>query len=208
MVTNVLEIPKITLISVILTCSLLFSCAQKESANQQPKENKTPKVLVADKFAYPISKNEYVTEAKDTKDDWYNATNFGQDFHLGEDWNKNSGGNTDCGEPVYAIGNGVIVYAENAGPGWGNVLIIEHTLPDGKKIESLYGHLQEILKKSGEVKKRELVAKIGNADGKYLCHLHLEIRDETCPMWHTAGGGYSGDTKGWLEPSEFIDSHR
>lgn len=208
MVADVLKMPMIKLLLVVFSFSLFFSCTQKETANQQPKVNKSDKVLIADKFAYPISKNEYVTEAKDNKDEWYNATNFGQDFHLGEDWNKNSGGNTDCGEPVYAIGNGIIVYAENAGAGWGNVLIIEHTLPDGKKVESLYGHLQEFVKTSGEVKKRDLIGKVGNATGKYLCHLHLEIRDESSPMWNTAGVGYSGETKGWLEPSEFIDSHR
>lgn len=194
-------------------CCIIFitlnflSCRNSEVAKNMSKPIPQP-TPIADKFAYPVSKNEYVTEAKDNKDEWYNATNFGQDFHLGEDWNKNSGGNTDCGEPVYAIGNGVIVYAQNAGEGWGNVLIIEHILPDGKKVESLYGHLLEFVKTSGEVKKRELIAKIGNANGKYLCHLHLEIRDETCPFWHQVGGGYSGETKGWLEPSEFIDSHR
>ena len=181
---------------------------QNSVAKQTQPAPKPSSKIIADSFAYPISKNEYVTEAKDKKDDWYNALNFGENNHLGEDWNKNSGGNTDCGEPVYAVANGTIVYAQNAGSGWGNVLIIEHTSPNGKKVESLYGHLLEILKKSGEVKKCEQIAKVGNADGKYLCHLHLELREETCPMWHTVGGGYSGERKGWLEPSEFIDSHR
>ena len=199
------EKSKILLLALL---AFLFSCTSQNQPNQNSTNSENKSVIVADKFAYPISKNGYVTEAKDAKDEWYNATNFGQDNHLGEDWNKNSGGNTDCGEPVYAIGNGTIVYAEYAGVGWGNVIIIEHTLPDGKKVESLYGHLLEILKKSGEVKKREQIAKVGNADGKYLCHLHLEIRDETCPMWHQVGGGYSGERNGWLDPSEFIDKHR
>lgn len=171
------------------------------------KTNPQP-TLTADKFAYPVGKNETLTEAKETKDDWYNARNFGEENHLGEDWNKNSGGDSDCGEPVFAIGNGVIVYADYAGTGWGNVVIIEHTLPDGKKVESLYGHLQEILKKSGEVKKREQIGKVGNADGKYLCHLHLEIRDESCPLWRQVGPGYSAERNGWLDASEFIDNHR
>lgn len=192
---------------IIFLVIFFWACRNSETAQNKAKPTPQPSPI-ADKFAYPISQKEYVTEAKDNKDDWYNATNFGQDFHLGEDWNKNSGGNTDCGESVYAIGNGIIVYAQDAGEGWGNVLIIEHTLPDGKKVESLYGHLQEFVKTSGEVRKRELIAKVGNANGKYLCHLHLEIRDETCPMWHQVGVGYSGETKGWLEPSEFIDAHR
>ncbi len=193
-------------ISFIMFIAVVIWACEKPAVSEI-KPNKKPLVL-AENFAYPISKNDYVTEAKDAKDDWYNATNFGETNHLGEDWNKNSGGDSDCGESVYAVANGTIVYAQDAGPGWGNVVIIEHILPDGKKIESLYGHLQEILKNSGEVKIREQIGKIGNADGKYLCHLHLEIREETCPMWHTVGGGYSGERKGWLDPSEFIDKNR
>jgi murein DD-endopeptidase MepM/ murein hydrolase activator NlpD len=193
-------------ISFVILAALCFAACQKPSETRI--ETKSEPIIIADKFAYPISKNEFVTEAKDTKDDWYNATNFGETNHLGEDWNKNSGGNTDCGEPVYAIGNGTIIYADYAGTGWGNVVIIEHTLPDGKKIESLYGHLLESLKSEGEVKKREQIGKVGNADGKYLCHLHLEIRVESCPMWHQVGGGYSSERNGWLDASEFIDKFR
>jgi murein DD-endopeptidase MepM/ murein hydrolase activator NlpD len=189
----------------MLVAFAVAACEQPKVSETQPVSKP---VVIAENFAYPIGNKEFVTEAKDTKDDWYNARNFGEDNHLGEDWNKNSGGNTDCGESVYAIGNGTIVYADDAGTGWGKVVIIEHTLPGGKKIESLYGHLQEILKKSGEVKFREKIAKVGNADGKYLCHLHLEIRQESCPMWRQVGGGYSDNRNGWFDPSEFIDAFR
>lgn len=99
----------------------------------------------------------------------------------------------------------MITYAADAGPGWGNVIIVTHTLPDGKKVQSLYGHLQEILKTSGEVKKRELIGKIGNANGRYLCHLHLEIREDHCPSWDSVFVGYSPVAYGWVDPSEFID---
>jgi murein DD-endopeptidase MepM/ murein hydrolase activator NlpD len=191
----------------LLVSALLFSCTTQKMSNQTSNNSEDKPVIIADKFAYPVGKQEFLTEAKDSKDDWYNATNFGENNHLGEDWNKNSGGNTDCGESVYAIGNGVITYAKDAGTGWGNVVIIEHTLPDGKKIQSLYGHLQEISKTSGEVKKREQIGKIGNANGKYLCHLHLEIRDESCLSWNIVFVGYSPIRNGWVDPSEFIDSH-
>lgn len=162
-------------------------------------------VPVAESLAYPIGTTEKITEAKDKKDDWYNALNFRDNNHLGEDWNKNSGGNTDCGEPVYAIGDGLITYAADAGAGWGNVVIITHRLPDGAQIQSLYGHLQEIVKTSGTVKKRELIGKIGNANGKYLCHLHLELRESYCPAWDSVFVGYSPVAYGWTDPSEFID---
>ena len=70
------------------------------------------------------------------RDLWYNAQDFGENRHLGEDWNKTTGGNTDCGEPVFAAADGRIVFAEDAGAGWGNVVIIEHAAADGTKIQS------------------------------------------------------------------------
>jgi len=186
-----------------------FACraseAQQNQSNTSP--SPTPKI-VARKFAYPLGKTGTLTQAKDRQDEWYNAQDFGANDHLGEDWNKNSGGNTDCGEQVFAVADGSIVYAENAGPGWGNVVIVEHNLANGTRVQSLYGHLQKILKTSGDVKMRERIGEVGNADGKYLCHLHLEIREEICPVWNQAGGGYSADRKGWLDPSDFIDKHR
>jgi len=191
----------------IFLALLQFACnntATTQTLKPTPTPTEIPKII-AKKFAYPLGKGESLTQAKDKKDDWYNALDFGENNHLGEDWNKNSGGNTDCGEAVFAIADGRIVYAENAGVGWGNVVIIEHDLADGTRVQSLYGHLQKILKTSGEVKFREQIGEIGNADGKYLCHLHLELREENCPMWNQAGGGYSAERKGWLDPSDFID---
>lgn len=189
-----------------------FACkvisVSEAQTNQNRAETNSAPTIIADNFAYPIGKTESVTQARDKKDEWYNALDFGFSNHLGEDWNKNSGGNTDCGEPVFAAGNGTIVFAENAGTGWGNVVIIEHNLPGGKKVQTLYGHLQTILKTSGEVKKREQIGTIGNADGKYFCHLHFELREENCPEWNKAGGGYSAENKGWLDPSNFIDKNR
>lgn len=201
----------IAVVSALIAC--ISSEAQRNQTNSntqtQPNSNKidAPKII-AKNFAYPIGKTEIVTQKKDKKDEWYNAQDFGANNHLGEDWNKNSGGNTDCGEAVFAAADGKIVYAEHAGEGWGNVVIIEHELADGTKVQTLYGHLQKILKLSGEVKKREQIGEVGNADGKYFCHLHFELREENCPDWNQAGGGYSTERNGWLDPSDFIDKHR
>ena len=62
-------------------------------------------------FAYPIGEADFVTEKNDWWDDWHNAQDFGENRHLGEDWNKKSGGDTDCGEPVFATSGGQIVFA-------------------------------------------------------------------------------------------------
>jgi len=195
-------------LSLLAFCLFALSGCPRVSEAQQNSNgaNQSPKLrIIAEKFAYPVGKGEALTQAKDKKDEWYNALDFGANNHLGEDWNRNSGGNTDCGENVFAIADGSIVFAENAGAGWGNVVIVEHRLADGTRLQSLYGHLQKILKTSGEVKLREQIGEIGNADGKYLCHLHFEIRAENCPMWNQPGGGYSAERKGWLDPSDFID---
>lgn len=160
--------------------------------------------MIADHFSFPLGDGRSLTAAKDKQDEWFIALKFGEENHLGEDWNKNTGGNTDCGEPVYAIANGTIAYAGNAGPGWGNVVIVTHSLADGSKVQTLYGHLQEITKASGEVTIREKIGTIGNANGRYLCHLHFELREQSSPMWGKAGAGYSAVRSGWLDPSDFI----
>ncbi|HYP51351.1 MAG TPA: M23 family metallopeptidase [Pyrinomonadaceae bacterium] len=158
-------------------------------------------------FASPIGETDFVTEARDL-DAWYNAQDFGENRHLGEDWNANTGGDTDCAAPVYAAADGRITFAEDAGAGWGNVVIIEHTAADGTKIQSLYGHLETTIKTSGEVKRREQIGTVGNANGRYKCHLHFEIRWTNCPFWNKPGGGYGDDKNGWIDPSEFINKTR
>ena len=198
---------KLSAVGLIIGLIVFVSC-RPQTAQNQINSNSQKTVVLADKFAYPIGKTETLTQAKDKKDEWYNAQDFGANNHLGEDWNKNSGGDTDCGEPVFAAASGTIIFAEDAGIGWGNVVIIEHNLPDGKRVQTLYGHLQKILKTSGEVKIREQIGTIGNADGRYLCHLHFELRQENCPMWNETGAGYSTERNGWLDPSDFIDARR
>lgn len=187
--------------------ALLIAAVACSKTSVPPAETPSKPVAIADSFAYPVGKNENVTQAKDS-DAWYNALDFGEDNHLGEDWNKNTGGNSDCGEPVYSAANGEITYAADAGPGWGNVVIVTHALAGGQKVQSLYGHLQEITRTSGEVKKREQIGKVGNANGRYLCHLHFEIREDSCPSWDKVFVGYSPIRYGWLDPSDFIDSRR
>ena len=55
-----------------------------------------------------------------------------------------------------------------------------------------------------EVSKGIKIGTIGNADGIYLAHLHLEIRDK---INMDMGGGYSENTKGYLDPTLFINTH-
>jgi murein DD-endopeptidase MepM/ murein hydrolase activator NlpD len=193
-------------LALILACAACrgpnVASVEAQKANEKPEE-----IPLVEGFDYPVGKTKSVTAKKDN-DGWYNARDFGEADHLGEDWNGDGGGNTDCGEPVYSAARGVIVYAGRDLPGWGNVLIVRHRLKNGKLVETLYGHLQEFTKTTGEVKRREQIGRIGDGGGLYKCHLHFELREQTSPSWGETGGGYSKERAGWLDPSDFIDKNR
>ncbi|MEM7697930.1 MAG: M23 family metallopeptidase [Verrucomicrobiota bacterium] len=107
----------------------------------------------------------------------YNANPFLTDRHLGDDINGIGGWNSDLGDPVRATADGLVSYAGWAGPGWGNVVILLHELPDGKVIQSFYGHLEKIDVAIGrQLRRGDFVGTIGTADGRYLAHLHFEVR--------------------------------
>lgn len=140
---------------------------------------------------------------------YYNAQGFQKNSHLGEDWNGLGGGNTDKGDPVYATADGKVVSAEDAGPGWGNVLRIQHnvgTLEEPRIIESLYAHLDRMdVREGNSVKRGQQIGTIGDAHGAYWAHLHFEMRwKPDMPL----GGGYSTDTTGFLVPTKYIKAHR
>ncbi|MBL4862423.1 MAG: M23 family metallopeptidase [Crocinitomicaceae bacterium] len=153
---------------------------------------------IADRFDFPIGK----PDAKG----YYNAQVFGKNNHLGDDWNAITGGNTDLGDPIYAIADGYVTFCEDHGYSWGNVIRMTHYLPDGAKFESLYAHCDTILVEANNwVRIGDQIGTIGTADGMYSAHLHLEIRNKiNMPI----GGGYSQITTGYVDPTHFINQHR
>ncbi|WP_103071443.1 M23 family metallopeptidase [Aquimarina sediminis] len=177
----------------------------KSSVNSNETQNRYQKYdslfeknsqFISTSFDYPVGK----PNAKG----YYNAQEFRENDHLGDDWNGLNGGNTDLGDPIYAISNGYISSAKDIKGGWGKVVRIIHQYK-GNYYESLYAHCQSILIKEGEfVKKGALIATIGNADGIYLAHLHLEIRDN---IFMDIGAGYSKNTNGYLDPTKFINKN-
>jgi len=139
---------------------------------------------------------------------YYDAQAFGRNDHLGNDWNGLRGGDSDLGDPVFAIGAGVVTVAHDHGGGWGNVVRIAHGCGDapGDQVESLYAHLDAIEVHLGQwVASGERIGTIGTAGGQYLAHLHLELRTHPgLPL----GGGYGTDTTGYLDPTSFVERHR
>ena len=170
---------------------------EDELVERQPIEAFEPK-LRAERFDFPVGPPNGTS--------YYNAQVFRKNNHLGEDWNGLGGGNSDLGDPVYAIANGRVKFAADNGPGWGIVVRIVHYLPEGDSVESLYAHFDSLLVAENEwVKRGTQIGTIGNADGWYPAHLHFEMRDDlSLPI----GGGYSAYSQGFIDPTLFIESHR
>lgn len=137
------------------------------------------------------------------------AQRFGENLHLGEDWNSNAGPEADRGEPVSSVADGVVTYARTAPGPWGRVVrVVHHVRRLGRStfVESVYAHLDEIAVAEGQtVSRGQALGTIGDADGRFSPHLHLEIRRvPDLPL----GAGYSSHDRAWLDPSAFIEAHR
>jgi murein DD-endopeptidase MepM/ murein hydrolase activator NlpD len=109
-------------------------------------------------------------------------------LHLGADvgWHR-------VGEPVFAVANGVVRVSQGplkdeANKGrkpadamaWGNLIVLEHRLPDGNYVTTVYGHLaNERLVSAGDVVRAgQQIGTIGTTrvNGGYKPHLHFGVR--------------------------------
>lgn len=188
--------------SLLILVTIITSCKPKNEKKIEFLNITVKKELDTIKFTsgfdFPVGK----PDAKK----YYNAQKFRENEHLGDDWNGIGGGNTDLGDPISSIGNGYVSYAENIYGGWGNVIRMVHFIDKDNQVESLYAHCDEIFVKKGDyIEKGIKIGTIGTNDGAYLAHLHLELRSEVgLPI----GGGYSSNTKGYLNPTKFIKNNR
>jgi murein DD-endopeptidase MepM/ murein hydrolase activator NlpD len=157
---------------------------------------------LADGFDFPIGKPD--------AQGYYKARGFRSHGHLGEDWDGVRGGDTDLGDPIYSIGDGVVVFARDCHMGWGNVLIVRHSYRENgtlKNIDALYGHLNTMLVHRGQaVARGQKIATMGNAHGLYDAHLHLEIRKNLEIGMSRAA--FARDFSNYYDPTQFINSHR
>lgn len=122
--------------------------------------------------------------------------------HLGDDLNGIGGMNTDLGDPVLAIADGLVIYAGDPSPGWGNVVVLAHHAPDGRVLQSMCAHLDRIEVVPGALVARGMrLGTVGTAHGNYPAHLHFEMRagDEV-----VIAGGYALQPLNRLDPSATV----
>jgi murein DD-endopeptidase MepM/ murein hydrolase activator NlpD len=126
--------------------------------------------------------------------------------HLGDDLNGIGGMNTDLGDPVFAVADGLVIYAGEPSTGWGNIVVLAHRGNDGKLVQSMYAHLDRLYVAYGALVARGArVGTVGTAHGNYPAHLHFEMRasDEV-----EIGAGYGASKLNRLDPDITVAARR
>ena len=98
-------------------------------------------------------------------------------FHNGVDFTPGAG------TPIYTIAAGTVVFTEVSNSGFGNHVMIEHTI-GGKTITSMYAHMQmnsSPLVVGQVVQAGEFVGLVGSTGVATGAHLHLEIHINGTP---------------------------
>lgn len=181
---------------------LVIFCVAGELSRASAESAVTYKL--ADGFDYPVG---YPDAAN-----YYKARGYYPNGHLGEDWNGKGGGNTDEGDPIYNIADGIVVYSDNFYKGWGNVIIIRHAYreKDGRinYIDSLYGHLKERRSELGErVTRGQVIGTMGCGPNRmYYAHLHFEIRKNLAIGMNRSK--YTRGYENYHSPTHFIRNNR
>lgn len=148
----------------------------------------------------PAAKPAVILPIVNTGKAWYTADAYygPYDGHpaRARDWNLESMGNSDLGEPLQAPCDGWVVYAQNAGGGHGLVVSFVAVV-DGEIVNWHWKHLQRAdVKAWQQVKQGQRIGAIGNAYGQYSAHLHEEV----------CIGAITGPTQDWRDPAfEYVD---
>ncbi|OSM01858.1 putative peptidase M23B [Magnetofaba australis IT-1] len=83
------------------------------------------------------------------------------------------------GEPVRAAAAGVVSYADDGLPGYGNLIILRH----GGKFMTAYAHTEKILVKNGQkVRAGQVIAHVGQSGRTDKPKLHFELRKKITPL--------------------------
>ncbi len=180
-----------------LACAFLLATIPNGNAAKSVRQ------FLADGFDFPVGKPDGFG--------YYKARGFWPNGHLGEDWNGRGGGNSDLGDPVYAIGHGVVVFSTDHRMGWGNVVIIRHAYRASngrvRYIDSLYGHLDKrLVNLHDRIKRGQQIGTIGTNRGMYLAHLHFEIRKNLNVGMNRKDFGR--DYSNYHSPTTFIRENR
>jgi murein DD-endopeptidase MepM/ murein hydrolase activator NlpD len=136
-------------------------------------------------------------------------------YHPGTDANQGATGSSDEGLPVQVLAVGKVVYAKNAGAGWGNLVVIEH--PELSKlwptgyVASRYAHLSRIDVKVGDIVTMESIVGLCGHTGStktnpISAHSHYEVIQKKLPSFthYPNKKGLQYVLEYWVDPYDFI----
>lgn len=183
--------------------------------------------MIADGFDFPVGNidgsGSYTSKLdKKVYDSWVVSTRFLENYslgiHTGLDINGAGGGNTDLGQPVFAIAKGIVIDAHDYGAPWGGVVLIKHIYHENAKLitcYSLYAHMENLLvEKNQRMSKRQQIGEIGTGKGSFPAHLHFEIRKNNMKDFpSTFWPSDEGKNVNWMkahydDPYDFIKTKR
>ncbi|MBP7768394.1 M23 family metallopeptidase [Candidatus Woesebacteria bacterium] len=158
----------------LLGCLVLLSFFVNGFNNGGTKlDIETVSTQYASVFGLPVS-NPWEYDFGNKGYDYLSWSTEGNAYHPGIDVNALSG--RDLGDPVFSIADGFVTYAQDSHQSYGNLVVIEHTLPDNSKVCSAYAHLDTITVGIGGVGRGVKIGTIGKSGGQEHDHLHWEIR--------------------------------
>lgn len=133
--------------------------------------------------------------------------------HSGCDLNALTGGDSDYGNRVRCVADGVVVTAGQF-PSWGGIVLIHHP---ALGVWTQYAHLINIAVKAGQpVRMGDPVGQIGKgANNQFLAHLHFEVRRSLLPaeFWAssrfpTKAGAEAYIREHYLDPEKWLEEHQ
>lgn len=164
------------------------------------------RMQLADGFDFPVGKPDAAGYYK------ARGMRLRPPIHFGEDWNGRKGGDSDLGDPIYTIADGVVMFAYQLRRGWGRCVLIRHPYRDPKTgkvkfIDSQYAHLRSMSVKKGDMVKRgQKIGTLGGNAGMYPAHLHFEMRHNLHIGMQR--NSVSSNSTNWADPTAFIKTHR
>ncbi len=188
---------------------MLCSCGREREAASLPFDAAFVRLSAEESAALPLAVSFQSPMGGEQGALVYNAQPFRTTRHLGDDLNGIGGWNSDLGDPVFAAGAGRVIYSGVPGPGWGNMIILAHRVPeaDGPQVyQTIYAHLEKRLVQHGEtVKRGQIIGSVGTAEGRYLAHLHFEVRRSRSVY---PGLGYADAPLDRVSPDAFVRAHQ
>lgn len=139
-------------------------------------------------FGYPFSSRQTVSCPFGKKGGWAAGKHTGIDL---------SGA---VGTPIYAVGDGTVVESVSNHPSYGNYVIISHGTVLGKKLWTLYAHMD----KSPSVKKGDIVKGTQNGQSGTKLGVRGSTGNSTGPHLHFEFRVGSNNYSSYTNPNEFI----